>query len=125
MAASPRLAARPSLSLSRTAIVALTVSVLMFASLAVIHPIAELAIIAFAPGAVAGLFAGGERQQFLRNARVAVLASGLAGASWLIVSAGTEENVIGMLIAAAMSFFIMLGLGAAGAFAIDAVQRRR
>jgi hypothetical protein len=106
-------------------LVALTVSALMLASLAVIHPIAELAIIAFVPALVAHLFAGGVRSRYVQYVKIGVLASAFSGAAWLIGSAGAEENVIGMLIAAGVASCLMLVLGAAGAFVFDAAMRRR
>jgi hypothetical protein len=125
VAASPRLAARPSLTVSRTATVAVAVAAVVVLSLRFIHPLPELAIVAFAPALLSLALAGASRRQYQQNARVAALATGLAGAAWLIVSSGRDEPVVAVLIGAMVSSLLMMGLAMAGAMVIDRVQGRR
>jgi uncharacterized BrkB/YihY/UPF0761 family membrane protein len=125
VAASPRLAARPMASSSRTAVVAVAVAGLVVLSLAFVHPIAELGIVAIAPGLLAAAFSQGIRAEFRRYSAVAAVVSGLTGAVWLIATADPGENVPGVLIGALVSLVFMVALAAGGAWLIDRVLRRR
>jgi hypothetical protein len=104
--------------------VAVAVAGVVVLSLRYIHPLPELLILAFAPGLVALLFARSERDRFIQNARVAVLATGMAGAAGLIVSAG-YGNVVAVLIGAVVSFLLMMAMATLGSMVIDRVQGRR
>lgn len=125
MAATPRLAARPTAPFSRTALVALAAAAVVVGSLAFIHPLIELVIVAFAPGLIALAFAGGSRVLYRRYAGVAALTSGVSGAAWLIATAGPGENIPALLIGAMVSSLLMVALAAAGAWTIERVEVRR
>jgi hypothetical protein len=112
-------------SSSRTALVALTVAGLVVLSLAFVHPIPELGIVAVGPGLLAAAFSGGVRDQFRRHAVAAALASGVTGATWLIATADAGENVPAVLIGALVSLVFMVALAAAGAWLIDRLVQRR
>lgn len=94
-------------------------------SLRFIHPLPELLVVTFAPALVALALSGGVRAYFRQNARVAALVSGLAGGTWLIVSAGRDENVPAILIGAMVSFLLMIGLALLGTMVVDRVTSRR
>jgi hypothetical protein len=105
--------------------VAIAVAGLVVLSLAYIHPLVEIAIVALAPGLVALAFSGGARHHFRRYANAGAIASGVTGAAWLIATAEPGENVPAVLIGAMVSALLLVALAAAGAWAIDRLQVRR
>lgn len=124
MAATPRLAAGPALATHRATLVGVAVACTVLTSLAIIHPLVELLVFASAPAVFAWVFASGVRERFLAYAKVGALASGASGALWL-VAADAQHDVIAVLIGSAVSSLLMVALGMAGAYVVDAVATRR
>ena len=104
---------------SRAALVAVVVAGIVLATMGLIHPLAELLIVFATPALVAAAFASGIRSRFQDLARVGALVSAFTGAAWLIVTTGSEQNVPAVLIGAMVTFLLMVGLAAAGAFLLD------
>ena len=84
-----------------------------------IHPLAELLVVFAAPPLVAAAFAGGIRARYRWFARVAAVVCAITGSFWLIVMAGSEENLPAVLIGALVVALLMFGIATAGAFLLD------
>lgn len=124
VAATPRLAAGPALATHRATLVGVAVACTVLVSLALIHPLIELLVFATAPAAFAWLFASGIRHRYNTFARVGSLASGSAGAIWLMV-ADVQHDFIAVLIGSMVSFLLMVALGMGGAMVLDRIAARR
>lgn len=124
MAATPRLAAGPALATHRATLVGVAVACTVLASLAVIHPLIELLVFATAPAVFAWVFSSGARERFIAYAKVGALVSGASGALWLVAT-DAQHDLIAVLIGSMVSSLLMVALGMAGAYALDAVAARR